>query len=366
MMIFMIETEKISLVPKRYQDENHRPTITKWKGESMIRTHSMNASVQEIVMKSKNRDVIKVGIVGEPHTGKSTQADTIAHSIHKIAKKLYNIDFAVRSYTKDDFVDIKKTLAGLSPANYILKFGDLSFLKSVYGIKKIEELQQAMTEIRHLPGGQDVKIILVYDYHYTKGLPPYLRQSDFKYFTGVGSSEKENMEEIVSGRYYQKMLTFKKLSDRAPSTEKFSFQLGNKGYFTYKYKQPFIPMLFWNEDSLRIVVSPTREWIDPICGICSQTETDFHTETDLDKIIKHGNVNFGPGNFEAAIKLKLRVNGMNVYNKHVVNAEKWIDNIMAEKKIKLEDFAVKYGLTITNTKLRKSIDEAISETNIST
>ena len=359
MMTILIETEKVILTPKRFHEDSHRPTITKWKGESMIRVHSMRASVREIVMKSKNRDVIKVGIVGEPHTGKSTQADTIGHLIHKIAKKEYNIDFAVRSYAKDEFMDIKKTLAELPPANYILKFGDLSFLKSVYGTKKVEELQQAMTEIRHLPGGQDVKIILVYDYHYTKGLPPYLRQSDFKYFTGVGSSEKENMEEIVSGRYYQKMLTFKKLADRAPTTEKFSFQLGNKGYFTYKYKQPFIPMLYWNEDTLRVVVSPTREWIDPLCTTCAVSDDTFQSDANIDSVIQHGNKNFGPGNFEAAIKLKLRVNGMNVYNKHVVNAEKWIDKVMEAKKIRLEDFAVKYGLTITNTKLRKSIDEAI-------
>lgn len=361
MMSYLIETQKISLAPSKYMDPSHRPTITKWKDEPMIRTHSIRAAVREIVLKSKNRDVIKVGIVGEPHTGKSTQADTIAHLTHKIAKKMLNVDFAVRSYEKDDFIDIKKTLASLSHANYILKFGDLSFLKSSFGARKVEELQQAMTEIRHLEGGADVKIIVIYDYHYTKALPPYLRQSDFKFFTGVGSSEKENMEEIVSKKYYGKMIRFKKLADKAPTTDKFVFQLGNKGFFTYKYKEPFIPMLFWNEDNLRIVVSPPRQWIDPICATCSASDDTFQTEIDIDNLIKHGSTNFGPKNFEAAIKLKLHLSGINVYGKHVTNAIKWLDKIMDKKKVNLEDIAVKYNFTITRTKLRKSIDGVIND-----
>jgi energy-coupling factor transporter ATP-binding protein EcfA2 len=317
----------------------------------------MQAACKEIVMKSKNRDVIKVGIIGEPHTGKSTQAETIAHIIHKMSKKLYNVDFAVRAFDKEAFVDIKKTLKELSPANYVLRFGDLSFLKSQYGHKKIEELEQAMTEIRHLEGGKDVKIIIVYDYHYTKALPPYLRQSDFNFFTGIGSSELVNMAELVGARYDGKIRNFKKLSDRAPSTEKFVFQLGGKGYFTYKYRSPFIPMLFWNQETLRTVVSPTRHWIDPICAICSMSDDDFKTEIDLAKLIEIGQRNFGEYNFEAAIKLKLHSTGVNVYGKNVVNATKWLDKIMEKKKVNLEDLAVKYEFKPTITKLRKSTAE---------
>ena len=326
----------------------------------MIRRHSIRASVKEIVLKSKNRDVLKVGIIGEPHTGKTTQADTLAHLIHKMAKKMLNIEFAVRTYDSDAFVDIKKTLAALSPANYILKFGDLSFLKAAYGAKKVAELEEATTKIRHLPGGKDVKIIIIYDYHYTKGLPPYLRQSDFKYFTGVGSSEKENMEEIVSQKYYGKMLAFKKIADRAPTTEKFTFRLGMKGFFTYKYREPFIPMLFWNEDTLRTVVSPTRQWIDPICSTCSMADDTMESEIDISQLIEKGGKNFTPSVMEQAVKLKLYNNGMNVYSKTVTNCIKWLDKIMEQKKINLEDIAVKYNFTITRTKLRKSIDDVVN------
>lgn len=357
----MIEKQLVTLEPDKYSDPTHKPTLTKWKGVDMIRAHAIRSPIAEIVRKSKNRDVIKVGIIGEPHTGKSTQADTIAHLIHTMSKKMYNIDFAVRSYNKDAFVDIKGTLSNLTPANYILKFGDLSFLKASYGAKKVAELEQATTEIRHLPGGRDVKIIIIYDYHYTKGLPPYLRQSDFKFFTGVGSSEKENMEEIVSHKYYSRMLKFKKLSDKAPSTEKVVFQLGNKGFFTYQYKNPFIPMAFWNEEKLRIVMSPTREWIDPICPTCSISDNTFSTDMDIDNLLKEGHKRFGFWNFEAAIKLKLKANGIDVYNRKVVNSGKWLDLIMEKKRIKLEDIAVKCGFEQTKTRLREKIDDMIQD-----
>lgn len=359
-MSSLIEKEIIDLEPSRYSDPNHKPIIRPWKGIDMMRVHSIQAAMKEVVMKSKNRDVIKLGIIGEPHTGKTTQADTCGHLIHKIAKKMYNIDFAVRAYDKDAFVDIKKTLAALTPANYVLKFGDLSFLKSSFGAKKVSELEQAMTEIRHLEGGKDVKIIIIYDYHYTKALPPYLRQSDFKIFTGIGSSEIENMEEMIGASWTGKMLRFKKLSDKAPSTGKFSYPIGPHKNFIYDYRNPHIPLLFWNQERLRDVVSPIRQWIDPICAICAASDDTFETDADLEKIISHGSANFGPHNFAAAVKLKLRANGLNVYAKHVTNAEKWLDKVMEKKQIKLEDLAVKLDLSITKTKLRKKIDDAIA------
>lgn len=356
-----IETEKIRPTTGNSKTDGI-PTISKWKNESMIRRHSIRAAVKEIVMKSKNRDVIKVGIIGEPHTGKSTQLDTIGHLEHIIAKKMFNVDFAVRTYTRDDFVDIEETIQNLPPGNFILKFQDLSFLKASHGSKKVEKLEQNMTEIRHLDGRKGDKYIINYDYHYNKGLPPYLRQSDFKFFTGIGSSEKDNMDEITGGKYFNKVLLFKKMSDKAPTTEKFTFKLGMKGFFTYKYRNPFIPMLFWNEDSLRFVVSPTRQWIDPLCSTCAMSDDTKETEIDLDNMLAVGSKAFGPVNLHSAIKLKLRANGINVYKKDVTNAEKWLNKIMEKKHINIEDLAVKCGFTPTKTKLRKSIDEVVNFT----
>lgn len=357
----ILETNKIIVNTGQHQ-ESRRPALVKWKGEWMVRNHSIQAAVSEIVKKSKNRDVVKVGIIGEPDTGKSTQADTISHLLHTLAKKMHNVDFVVKKYEKKDFMNIRQTLSRLEPANYILQFGDLSFLKAAFGIKKIEELQGAMTEIRHMQGGRDVKIIIVYDYHYTKGLPPYLRQSDYKFFTGVGSSEKLNMEEIVSQRFYPKMLFFKKISDSAPSTEKFTFKLGTKGSFTYKYRNPFIPMLFWNEISLRIVVSPTRQWVDPLCSICALADNSMQSTIDLDNLILKGRQNFKTS-FDLAVKNRLQSLGINVFGKTTTKAMRWLDKILACENVDLEDLAAKMNFTITKTYSRYKIDEVRAKRN---
>ena len=356
----MIETQKVALVTDDERSEKNRPTIIQWKDERVMRPHPITTGIMEIVRKSKNRDVIKIGMVGEPHTGKSTQLDTCGHLTHKLAKKILGIDFAVRTYTRDDFVDIEETLENLPTANFILKFNDLSFLKASHGSKKIEKVEQNMTEIRHLKGRKGWKYIIFYDYHYNKALPPYLRQSDFKIFTGIGSSELKNMVEMMGPQHLNKIMFFKKMSDAAPSTEKFTFKLGNKGFFSYAYKNPFIPLLFWNEQRPRILVSPTREWFDPICATCSASDANFKTEVDIDALIEQGGKNFTPRCLEAAVKLKLHSIGVNVYGKNVTNAGKWLDKIMEKRRVRLEDIAAKYNFTPTVTKLRKSIDEVIN------
>lgn len=362
MMTSQIEIEKIRPTTISHNQVEGRPTIIQWKDERIIRPHSIQKAVSEIVKKSMNRDVIKVAIVGEPDTGKTTQADTIAHIFHKIAKKEHNIDFAVRAYDKKAFLNIKDTLAelGKNPTNYILKFGDLSFLRATFGAKKIAELEQALTEIRHLPGGKDVKIVIIYDYHYSKALPPYIRQSDFKFFTGVGGEEKKNMGELVGQRFFAKMMRFKKLSDQAPSSGKFTYKLGNKGHHTYTYREPFIPMLYWNESRLRDVVSPKREWIDPYCSICSMSTKHDGPILDSERIIEVGTHKFPPAVFDQAIKLKMHSMGINMYSPRVQQCERWFERIMSSGNMDIAEIAAKRGLAEIKTKLFKSIDEAIN------
>ena len=49
-------------------------------------------------------------------------------------------------------------------------------------------VKSAVTTIRHLDGGRDVKVIVMMNYHYSMGLDKYLRSADFKYITTVDSS----------------------------------------------------------------------------------------------------------------------------------------------------------------------------------
>lgn len=355
----MIQTRTIALPSQRINKDGGRPTITKWKGESMIRVHSIRAAAKEIVRASKNRDVIKVGFIGEPDTGKSTQSDLVGHLIHTMAE----IPYAIRSFKREALLDIEKTLSDLEPANYVLKFGDVSWLGATANKKKIEELKKALSEIRHLPGGgmRDVKIVLIYDYHYTKALDPYLRQSEFKFFTGIGSSEKKNMEEMAGQKYLNTMYNFKKMCSTLLQTEKFTFPLGNKGYFTYKFKEPFIPMLFWNEVTMRYVVSPRRQWIDPLCSTCDMAGGAYESEIPIDQFVKESEAKFGEKNFQSAVKLTLLENGINVYSPAIANAKKYYAKATAAKKISHAEVAAHYGFEESHSRLRKKLDGVLSD-----
>jgi hypothetical protein len=323
----------------------------------MIRTHSIRATVIEILQVSKALDVVKVGIVGEPSTGKTTLAKVLAHLIHKMSMDMDEIPFAVKVFGEDEFLNMKETLEALEPVNYVLIFDDLSFLSDK---KKIEEVKNAITKIRHLKA--DVKIILIYDYHYTLGLDKYLRQANFRYFTSVGSSEDDNMLKIVGNSYSGKIKDFQKKFVEMTTRGKCTFSLPKNKFHIYAYKSPFVPCLFWNNSKLRYVIFPTREWIEKVCSTCSAaTGKLIHSAIPVDQFKKESDQKFGVGVFEAAVKLKLMQNGMNTYSKRVVQALRYLDRALEIKLISLEELATSYGLTITQTKLKKMLDGVLAD-----
>lgn len=345
----MIETRKIEVVGSKAPPERHLPKIVKWKGVNMVRNHSFLATVQEIIDFSAEIDLVRIGLVGDPHSGKSTLAMTIAHCIHSRAK----IPYAIRMFTKKHLLDFEATLKGLNPANYILVFDDVSFLEAAANNKQISKIESAISEIRHLPGGKDVKIIVIMNYHYTKALPPFMRQSEFRYFTTVGSSEKNNMAEIAGERYNGLISGFQKTRRQAVVKKVFHVRISQKEFLPYKYRNPFIPVLFWNNDTLRLIVSPTRKWIDPICAICSVAEGETMDNTvPLEEMIRRAEVKFGKGNFKAAVKLDMFINGLTVHGKDVVRALKYISQAKKERLFSSEQLATHYELTVTKVRLR--------------
>jgi len=350
-----IETELIEVKP---ETTNNLPVIIKWKGENMIRNHSIRATVKEILQVSKSLDVVKIGIVGNQGSGKTTLALTLGHLIHKMSE----IPFSIRVFNKESLLDFENTLKSLSPANYVLIFDDVSFLGANATKKQIETIKQALTVIRHLEGGRDVKIIAILNYHYTLGLDKYLRQSDFKYFTSVGSSEFDNMQKLVGNKYFNKIIEFQRMYTKALVKEKFSFRLGHKGSFTYNFRKPFAPLLFFNQDTLRFVVSPTRHWIDPICSVCSlySSNKKFESEIPIAQFINESEKKFGESTWKKAIKLKLFANGINVMDPRLVSASRYFDRALDTKLINLEEVSTHYGFEITNTKLRKKLDGVLA------
>jgi len=352
----MLQIEEVILKSQSNISKRQLPKVIKWKGVNMIRSQSFLATVQEIMDFSSEIDVTKIGIVGDPHSGKTTLGDCIAHCIHTYAK----IPYTIRHFKKEDLLNFKETLKTLAPANHILLFGDLSFMGGDATKKQIEMVKQASTQIRHIEGGRDVKIISIYDYHYLLGLDKYLRQADFKYVTTVGSSELGNLENMVGSKYVGLIKDFQKYRLKAVTKKYWKLRISNdnkKELFVYKYRNPFIPSLFYNGDTLRLIVSPTRHWIDSVCSVCSEASGELQeSDIPIDKFAEQGETNFGKGNFEAAIKLNLYVNGLTTYGKHVVQALRWIDKARQKKKISLEQLATHYGLSVTTTRLRKKLD----------
>ena len=349
----MLEIQEIQVEQPQNIVKDNRPRLTTWKGETMIRIHSIQATVKEILQVSKALDVVKVGIVGEESTGKSTLAETLAHLIHKNSE----VPFAVRLFGKEELLNLEQTLAGLSPANYILIFDDVSFLEARSSKKEIDVLKETTTRIRHLPGGQDVKIILIYDYHYTKALPPYLRQSHFRYFTSVGSSEGDNMIKIVGTKYLNRIKEFQDKFVEMTTKHKCTFEIKKNKYFSYNYKNPFVSCLFFNNHTLRYVIFPKRQWIEPICSTCTEAITGLaHSIVSVKQFLEESIAKFGPGTFLSAVKVKLFLNGMNTYSNKVVQAQRYLDRALEQKLISLEEIAIEYKLEVTKARLRKKLD----------
>lgn len=294
-------------------------------------------------------DVVRVGIVGDMHSGKSTLAMTIAHSIHSFAK----IQYAVRVFFREDLKNFKKTLSSLKPANYVLCFDDVSFLKDT------STIEQEVTEIRHMEGGHDVKIILIFNFHYPKALPPFLREFQFKYVTSIGTDNEKTISDNY-GKHNVKLITdFKMMRKKAIVNKIWSERVGKGEPVMMKFRNPFIPVLFWNENTMRKVVSPTRYFMDKICSTCDEAEGNKqYDEMTVDEICVKGEDNFGKGNFKSAIKLLMHANGLTTYGKNIVQSLRWIDRERKLRNIPLPAFANVYDLIETKTKLRKKSSDS--------
>jgi len=345
----MVELETVQRNRKADGKSDQLPKIIKWKNINMIRQESFIAAVKDIVRWCEVKDVTKVGLVGEEDSGKSAMAEAIAHTIHKESK----FEWVVKKFYEEELMNFRETIKSLTPANHILIFDDVSFLDAKHNKKAISQVKEAVTKIRHLEGGQNVKIVLIYNYHYTKGLDKYLRQAHFRFFTTIGSEEEDNMEDIVGVRNlglikaFQKSLQQGVMKGYFPSPK----QMKNNKHFFYKYRDPFIPVLFWNNITLRMIISPLRAWLQPICSTC----------TDANKV--NNNIDVGafwkefldtyPKNAIGAVKHLLKEQGINTFSKNFTQAKRFLDRSLETKVMNIEDIAVAAGLTITNTSLRK-------------
>ena len=327
----------------------------------MIRKHSFITAIKEIITFSDEMDFTKIGLVGDQHSGKSTLARAIAHVIHKYSKA----PFTIKLFTQEELLNFEKTLKTLTPANYILIFDDVSFLSANASKKDIDIIKQAITKIRHLDEEHDVKIITILNYHYSLGLDKYLRQTDFKFFTTVGTSEAENVEDQTGGKGGKLIREFQKKRYLGIVKKLIPFKIGQKEIFSYRYRDPFIPVLFYNSNSLRLIITPKREWIDPMCSKCTEASGMLTSSgIPIPEFMKESEVKFGERSWIAAIKLALFTEGKTTYSGNVVRALKYLNKCRNTKYISLEEAATHYSLTITKTRNKKTMDGVMSKDGV--
>jgi len=341
------------------KSDKNVPVVIKWKKTPLVRNHSFLATIREIINFSAEIDVCRIGLIGSMHSGKSTLSQSIAHAIHKHA----DLEYKIKILYKDDLLNFENTLLALEPVNYILIFDDVSFMGATANRKQIEMVKSAVTTIRHLDGGRDVKIIVMMNYHYSMGLDKYLRSADFKYITTVDSSQNENMEKMYGTKYNSKILDFKKYRHSAITKKYWLMKISKKGeLFKYEYRNPFIPVLFWNESSLRFIVSPTRQWQDPICSKCSEAgDGELEDAVPIAQFCNESEAKFGTSTWLACVKLNMYVEGLTVYNKNVITALRYLIKCREKKLITLESIASHYDLVPKKTRLRKKLSGVVND-----
>jgi len=358
----MIEQELVSL--NKSKDEFFKPLISKWNDTDYIRVQSPKPSIHKIVQFAKGLDYVKIGIIGDPHTGKTTLSIFLAHMLHKMALGELGITYQVKVFGRDELLNFKRTMNNLPAANYILVFDDISFLESDATPEQLNEIKAGETMIRHFKDKQDVKIIQIDNYHYTKAHNKYLRQSHFKVFTAVGSSEVDNINTITQNRYGRLITQFEKLQGEMWGSQTFSFKVGrSKKDFIYKYRDPFIPVLFWDGANLRLIVTPTREFIDKACAICSTAQKIEDKDFSLDSFKQALIDRYGETIARSAIKIKMREIGLNAYSPEVTRAVNNISKMMNEKNFDIFQLGLKFDLKLRNKVYNLDFDKILESTN---
>ena len=338
--------------------KSQAPVTLEWNNAKMIRAQSIRSAVKEVINANQSRDLIRINVVGESGTGKSTLSDTIGHLIHTLAP----IPYTVRRFNRAELLDFENTLSTLTPTNHVMIFDDVSWLKANAESKKLDKIQKEFTEVRHLRGGIDIKIILILNFHYSYAIPKPLRQAAFFAFTNVGSNEKDNLEKTFGKRWLPKITEFEKVdsetllhagTEEDPKT--FSYPLGKRGIpFVYQYKSPFAPALWWNRRSLRHVVFPKRQWIDPVCAICSgPVAHDDVSIVDLEAL-KADMLRQTGNEYVTAVRVLLYQMGVNAFPAPVQRAMRIFQEYMKNKTVNPEAVLQAFGMKTVRTRIAKA------------
>lgn len=338
--------------PETTSKKSEKPTVIEWNGKPMIRAHSINSCVDEIIEFNKRRQFLKINLVGMSGSGKTTLAHVLAHQIHTRAEVPYEIKF----FKDEQLVNFKATVQALSNNNQILVFDDLSGLVSKFGKTALDNLKAEITTIRHINDQEDRKIIMILNFHAQKLLDKSIRISNFTFYTDCQLEEIGYLEELLGKREINKIKKFQRLRAQAGIYHKFVYTLGKKNFFVYNEMDPFLPLLYNNGLTTRHVVSPSLEWIlegegRKECATCQPAVQSDETKFNLNMFMEDYCRKFTKGIAKRAVELKLLQAGITAQPKRVLQAGDYIERFLREKKMSLEELAIAFNLKPKSARL---------------
>ena len=348
---------------RRRPSTDYKRAVMKWKGVKFIRSQSFLAAIEQIVMRAKNNDVIKIGIVGDMGTGKSTLAASIAHAFHARMLSKHRIPYAVRRFGARELANLDGTLRDLAPANYIINFDDVSFMDATTSGKRIAQVKNTLTTIRHRHDGLDVKFCLVYGYHYNRGLDKFLRQTDFMFWTSIGDEEIEYVEAKMHGRTRgaNMVRVFRQQYQSAVNTGKWTVRYGKGGKHSYSYRDPFIPLLFGSGGGhIRPIIGPPREFLSEHCHICAIGTGEAADEIEPAVFWRDATETLGPANARQALKLIALENGVSSWPRGVLNAKGAIGAALNRRHVSLHRLLDYVGIEHERPHKRASHDRFVA------
>lgn len=262
---------------------------TRWQDVQLMKSHSFLRAVREGATLAKAMDITTHCLIGKMSSGKSTLAESIAHVLHKELVK-DDITMNVVLWGIEELKDLNASLEAIT-SNTIIIFDDVSYAKQTMSTQKWSKILETITTIRHR-GNSDVRMVLLFNYHYSMAMDKFLRGADFHWLTSVTISEIDNYHKLYASATGL-IENFKHEANQAAKTGYFGPK--NKKYrkdtkdpnvhpYMYKWRDPFAPCLFYNNDTLRMVIYPRRQWIDAKCGICSTSQDEAPLETMQDTI----------------------------------------------------------------------------------
>lgn len=287
-------------MPRKPTD--HADKMTRWAGGALAKAHALGPRVAEIANHQARNEITSLSIRGREGTGKTTLARVLAHMLHvELDKRAHSTDecspherkhrqamkrgYVVKIFDADDLKNLTLTMEAMpSGMNRICIFDDSSFM-GASASRVVQKIKHELTKIRHTSAG-DVKAILIFNFHYSKALDPYLRDTHFIFHTSISGPEMGNMRELYSddtGRNMRVLGSFQASTQAMNSKGQCTITFGkitrwdSPFKITYKYSDPFRLTAVFDGTILRQAVYPAaggpNDEPDPLgiaeCGTCA-------------------------------------------------------------------------------------------------